>query len=424
MKPPKIALLANGPLDNRGNEAILLGTHAILKKHIPEAELSLYSVFNGSREQFEAVETRCRQLGIRHARARLPMKRFGWDWFVRNALRRISPSLEKRFLFHNLPEFLRPCDVALSCGGDLYTPSRKNTVLDIFYRMDDIALNAGLPYFYWGASVGPFTKMTEFEAYFKKHVENIGVFARETATFDYLKGLGKDHGLFLISDPAFAMRPERPDDLAAIGGDIPPDSIGLNINAFLLNFVKDATYPAGAWTEDCLRALRALLKKTQGKIFLIYHVTMPGGAQGGCDRDFMRMLRDRLDEAEKKRTVLLPPGYTAPQLKWVISQMRLLVAARTHATIAAFSTHTPVVSISYSQKSKGLNRDLFETLDYCVDAEKIATEPDALTDAVERALANEDAMRRTLAEKIPAHVANAYKAGEILREILGKRGVL
>ena len=43
----KIVLLANGPMTNRGNEAILIGTEKIIRRYIPDAEIVLYSVFAG-----------------------------------------------------------------------------------------------------------------------------------------------------------------------------------------------------------------------------------------------------------------------------------------------------------------------------------------------------------------------------------------
>ena len=49
----------------------------------------------------------------------------------------------------------------------------------------------------------------------------------------------------------------------------------------------------------------------------------------------------------------------AQQLKWVISQCSFFIGARTHATIAAYSTGVPTLVLGYSVKSKGIARDLF-----------------------------------------------------------------
>jgi len=54
----------------------------------------------------------------------------------------------------------------------------------------------------------------------------------------------------------------------------------------------------------------------------------------------------------------MPAHFNASQIKQVISQLRCFIGARTHATIAALSTGVPTLSIAYSVKAKGINKDL------------------------------------------------------------------
>ena len=42
-----------------------------------------------------------------------------------------------------------------------------------------------------------------------------------------------------------------------------------------------------------------------------------------------------------------------------IARMRLFVGARTHATIAAYSSAVPTLTIGYSVKARGIARDLY-----------------------------------------------------------------
>ena len=51
------------------------------------------------------------------------------------------------------------------------------------------------------------------------------------------------------------------------------------------------------------------------------------------------------------------------ELKGCISRCRFLVAARTHASIAAYSTGVPTLVAGYSVKARGIARDLFGTED-------------------------------------------------------------
>jgi colanic acid/amylovoran biosynthesis protein len=54
-----------------------------------------------------------------------------------------------------------------------------------------------------------------------------------------------------------------------------------------------------------------------------------------------------------------PHQFNASQIKYVISNLRFFIGARTRATIAALSSGIPTVSIAYGVKAKGINKDLF-----------------------------------------------------------------
>lgn len=49
------------------------------------------------------------------------------------------------------------------------------------------------------------------------------------------------------------------------------------------------------------------------------------------------------------------------QLKYIISKCRFFIGARTHATIAAYSSLVPTLVLGYSIKSRGIAKDLFGT---------------------------------------------------------------
>ena len=54
----------------------------------------------------------------------------------------------------------------------------------------------------------------------------------------------------------------------------------------------------------------------------------------------------------------MPFDSNASQIKQVISQLRCFIGARTHTTIAALSSGISTLSIAYSVKAKGINKDL------------------------------------------------------------------
>ena len=56
----------------------------------------------------------------------------------------------------------------------------------------------------------------------------------------------------------------------------------------------------------------------------------------------------------------------------MISQCRYFIGARTHSTIAALSSGIPTTSISYSIKSKGINKDIFGHNDHVLEVQDLS----------------------------------------------------
>ena len=68
----------------------------------------------------------------------------------------------------------------------------------------------------------------------------------------------------------------------------------------------------------------------------------------------------------------------AEVLKGYISRCSFFVGARTHSTIAAYSTGVPTLVIGYSVKSRGIATDLFGTYDNYVLPVQELDDPQAL----------------------------------------------
>ena len=67
--------------------------------------------------------------------------------------------------------------------------------------------------------------------------------------------------------------------------------------------------------------------------------------------------------------------YNCNELKYIISKCSILVAARTHASIAAYSTCVPTLVIGYSVKSKGIAKDLFgDYRNYVISKDELTSE--------------------------------------------------
>lgn len=120
--------------------------------------------------------------------------------------------------------------------------------------------------------------------------------------------------------------------------------------------------------------------------------------------------------ADRSGIFLLPENLTAAQTKWIISRMKCMVAARTHATIAAFSSYVPTVSLGYSIKSKGVNKQIFGHTDFLISGSDI--DKDNVASMIRNVLNSNDDIREHLRNKLPDIQKKALDAGLALREIL------
>jgi len=97
----------------------------------------------------------------------------------------------------------------------------------------------------------------------------------------------------------------------------------------------------------------------------------------------------------------------------------MVIAARTHATIAGFSTGVPTISLGYSRKAVGINRDVFGTEDYLVMARDI--EPGKIVERVKHVLSHESQLRQSMPKRAEELKSSAALAGDKLRQLLEAR---
>ena len=87
----------------------------------------------------------------------------------------------------------------------------------------------------------------------------------------------------------------------------------------------------------------------------------------------------------------------APQIKYLISFCKIFIGARTHSTIAALSLNIPTISISYSIKSEGLNKMIFDNNDLVINCDQLNR--NNLIIKINEVIKNEKNLNQTLATK-------------------------
>lgn len=93
--------------------------------------------------------------------------------------------------------------------------------------------------------------------------------------------------------------------------------------------------------------------------------------------------------------------------------MKFFVGARTHATIAAYSTLVPTMVLGYSVKSKGIAQDIFGEEKLVLSLAEIS-DSNKLIAKFEEMKRDEYLIRNTLKKRIPEIKKMAEKAADYL----------
>ena len=94
------------------------------------------------------------------------------------------------------------------------------------------------------------------------------------------------------------------------------------------------------------------------------------------------------------------------------------MAARTHASIAAYSSGVSTLVAGYSVKARRIARDLFGTEDGHVLPVQAMDDPGELRKAFVRMMEREDDLKAAYAEKIPAYRERLARLPEELSTLL------
>jgi polysaccharide pyruvyl transferase WcaK-like protein len=162
---------------------------------------------------------------------------------------------------------------------------------------------------------------------------------------------------------------------------------------------------SGIVMKNYKRLIRSILDKTDCAVALIPHVVWDGN-------DDRIALQELYSEFENTKRVVMIDDCNCMQLKGYISRCRLFVGARTHATIAAYSSNVPTLVLCYSIKSRGIAKDLFGTDEkYVIPVQALEKEGD-LEKAFWWLWKNENMIRQRLETVMPDYVAQAENIKE------------
>lgn len=226
-------------------------------------------------------------------------------------------------------EKITPNTTVIQVGGDNYCYANWQRYAQVHER----AKKAGGKSIMWGCSIDEEQITEEMLAVLRTHDL---ILARESLTYDALKRRGLDNVL-RVNDIAFSMVSE-PVELES------DNYVVLNLSPLVCrkNLVA---------VEAVKNLMEYILAETAYDVVLVPHVVMP------ADNDY-EVLNSLKDDFVSERVILISDKHSAKQYKYIISRARLCVAARTHVTIAAYSSGVPTLAIGYSTKARGIAKDL------------------------------------------------------------------
>ena len=147
--------------------------------------------------------------------------------------------------------------------------------------------------------------------------------------------------------------------------------------------------------------IQNIIQNTEYNIALIPHVISEGN-------DDLTVLKQLYDEFKDTKRVLLIGDHNCMELKGYIARCKFFVGARTHATIAAYSSCVPTLVLGYSVKSRGIANDLFQTNEHYVLPVQSLSDPLELARNFDWIMDHEQEIKTHLKNIIPDYISKAY----------------
>ncbi len=384
----QIVMYLHGGSGNHGCEAIVNSTCHMIE------EIPKLLVTNSEKEdRFYSLAPLCDILQERKIAENFPAHVWYYVW---------------RAVFHDPESFMRyrfrkvlgrnRAPVYISTGGDMYCYeiSKREAMV-----ANSTFVRTGARTILWGCSLEPdLLKEPEVVEDMKRYTL---ITPRESITAAALEQAGITGNVKLFPDPAFALEAEqiRLPERFRTGR-----TIGINISPMIVRHEKSS----GITLANFRRLIDHILQTTDDCVALIPHVMWN-------NNDDRLTLQELYRGFEAEERVLVFPDMCCQKIKYVISQCRAFIGARTHATIAAYSSCVPTLVVGYSVKARGIARDLFGTEENYVLPVQALEHPEELLQAYDWMMEREQEIRAHLQELMPAYCAKAKEAGEEIRRI-------
>lgn len=385
----KINFFSNGNCNNHGCEAIYLSLMDILQGN----EFCAYTEF--FEEDNELLN---KKLNFVDIYSKKPTR-------IENFIYKCKYKLLKNdqvFYDYKFKPFFKSLDkrneIFLSVGGDNYCYGYN----DWLKSLNKYILKKNNEIILTGCSIEPDClneEMLEILRTFKI------IIARESITYNALKNVGFNN-VFLRPDPAFVLPTDK---IEWNNNFFDTEVIGINISPLIL----ENTNNSKLILSNVKYLIEYIIKNTKYNILLIPHVLI----DGNNDYDIMKKLFKHYLSTKRVKII---KSNSATEIKGYISLCRILIAARTHASIAAYSNCVPTLVLGYSIKSKGIAKDIFGTYENYVIAVEEIKSIDILLNGYKYIENNYKEIKEKLNSVMPEYKSMCYDIKRIIEETVNE----
>lgn len=368
-----IIFYAHGGSDNHGCEAIIRGTLDLM----PESERLLFTGNLRADQKYHLDEI-------------VRLKSDNYKYYNNPLMWLYYKKIKKGVLFPLLKGDLS--GTYYSVGGDNYCyPGLARQIAIVNKRIR----NSGNKTVLWGTSIEESAIADET---IHRDLEQYDlIVSRESLTTNLLKKYGMENKCVQMPDAAFAMKPQK----VILPSIFSKPVVGINLSPMVLDYSENAENVKGGYKK----IVEYILEKTDYNIALVPHVLKRN--KNNNDLDTIEYIASLI--ADKNRFDVIQ-DMPAHMLKYVISQCVFFVGARTHSTIAAYSSCVPTLVAGYSIKALGIANDLFgKSEGYVVDVRNLKS-PEELSEAFINLFEKRDIEKRHLTDFMPIYL-DSYKTG-------------
>lgn len=371
----KYFLCGNTGSVNRGCEAIVRSTVKVLEKRNGDIYLATFAP-----EQDKKMVS---QLGINvlpYASYPTKIHRYFFGLLrkiFKNSL--FGLSIIQKPIFSRISQE----DISLNIGGDTYCYARPIYSL----ALNKYTHKKGIKNILWCCSVEKSKINKEILKDLNRYTY---IFAREQITVQNLIEAGVDNKKIVkVCDPAFFLDTKQ---TTLPEGFVAGNTVGINVSEMVINEGNPFVY------ENVISTIKYILENTDMNVCLIPHVYNIKNNSNDYP-----ILKKIFNEINSQRVSFVDIELDCEQLKYIISKCRFFIGARTHSTIAAYSSGVPTLVLGYSVKSKGIAKDLFGTYEDYVLPYGSLTKANELLSAFKKLVENEEDIKALYNKVLPEY---------------------